>query len=75
MNFFISRKKSLENMEKFIDGNLKEYSKTRNFDLGPKKRENTSCLSPFITHGIINEKEVINKVLKKYLFNNCEKFV
>ena len=61
MNFFITRKKSLEIMEKFINGNLKEYSKLRNFDLGPEKRENTSCLSPFITHGIINEEEIIKK--------------
>ena len=75
MNFFITRKKSLENVEKFVNGNLKEYSKLRNFDLGPEKRENTSCLSPFITHGIINEEEIIKKVLKKHLFKNCEKFV
>ena len=44
MNFFISRKKSLENMEKFIDGNLKEYSKTRNFDLGPNSNTNPKKL-------------------------------
>ena len=75
MNFFISRKKSLENMEKFIDGNLKEYSKTRNFDLGPKKRENVSCLSPYITHRLINEYETVKMVLKKYPYQKVEKYI
>ena len=50
----------------FIDNNLVEYSKLRNFDFGPNKRTNISCLSPFITHGILTEQEVMKLSLKKY---------
>ena len=50
----------------FIDNNLVEYSKLRNFDFGPDKRTNISCLSPYITHGILTEKEVMKLSLKKY---------
>tara|TARA_Y100000996_G_scaffold117087_1_gene87159 strand:- start:2572 stop:3714 length:1143 start_codon:yes stop_codon:yes gene_type:complete len=75
MNFFIDRKESLEKLNRFVENNLQEYSKLRNFDFGPQKRENTSTLSPFVSHGVINEAEIINKVLKKYLFKNSEKFI
>jgi len=75
MNFFIGRKEGLEKLNRFVENNLQEYSKLRNFDFGPQKRENTSTLSPFVSHGVINEAEIINKVLKKYLFNNSEKFI
>ena len=54
---------------------LSSYSKLRNFDFGPDKRSNISCLSPYITHGIITELEVINKSLKKYSFSINEKFI
>ena len=38
----------------FIDKNLVEYSKLRNFDFGPDQRGNISCLSPYITHGVLS---------------------
>ncbi len=40
-----------------------------------EKRSNVSCLSPYITHGIISELEVIDKSLKKYSFAKNEKFI
>ena len=66
MNFKGSRDKAVEELNQFIENNLVEYSKLRNFDFGPQKRDNTSCLSPYITHGLINEVEIINKSLKKF---------
>ena len=59
----------------FIDNNLIEYSKLRNFDFGPDKRTNISCLSPYITHGILTEKEVMKLSLKKYSLPKIEKFI
>ncbi len=59
----------------FIDNNLFEYSKLRNFDFGPDKRTNISCLSPYITHGILSEQEVIKLSLKKHSFVKIEKFI
>ena len=49
MMFEASRAKALNQLNNFIDNNLEEYSKLRNFDFGPEKRSNTSCLSPYIT--------------------------
>ena len=75
MMFEASRAKALNQLNNFIDNNLVEYSKLRNFDFGPEKRSNTSCLSPYITHGIINEQEVIYKALNKFSFSKNEKFI
>jgi len=73
--FEASRAKAIEKLNNFIENNLSEYSKLRNFDFGPDKRSNISCLSPYITHGIINELEVIDKSLKKFSFSKNEKFI
>ena len=75
MMFEASRAKALNQLNNFIDNGLAEYSKFRNFDFGPEKRTNISCLSPYITHGIINEKEVIQKALSKFSFSKNEKFI
>ena len=75
MEFESSRAKAIEKLNKFIEKNLFEYSKLRNFDFGPEKRSNISCLSPYITHGIINEQEVIQKALSKFSFSKNEKFI
>jgi len=75
MNFEPSRAKALDRLESFVENNLAEYSKLRNFDFGPEKRSNVSCLSPYITHGIINEQEIIKKSLGKFSFSKNEKFI
>ena len=75
MNFEPSRAKALDKLNNFIENNLSEYSRLRNFDFGSENRSNVSCLSPYITHGIINEKEVIKKSLNKFSFSKNEKFI
>ncbi|MDC0941103.1 FAD-binding domain-containing protein [Candidatus Pelagibacter sp.] len=75
MIFEASRAKAVDQLNNFIEQNLTDYSKLRNFDFGPDKRTNISCLSPYITHGIINELEVVDKSLKKFSFAKNEKFI
>ncbi len=75
MNFEASRARALDKLNYFVENNLSEYSKLRNFDYGPENRSNISCLSPYITHGVINEKEVIKRSLDKYSFSKNEKFI
>ena len=75
MLFEASRAKAIEKLNYFIENNLTDYSKLRNFDLGPESRSNVSCLSPYITHGIVSEKEIIKKSLDKFSFNKNEKFI
>jgi len=75
MIFEASRAKAVHKLNDFVENNLSEYSKLRNFDFGPNNRSNISCLSPYITHGIINELEIIEKSLKKFSFLKNEKFI
>ena len=75
MIFGASRAKAVDQLDNFIEQNLTDYSKLRNFDFGPDNRSNISCLSPYITHGIINELEVVDKSLNKFSFAKNEKFI
>ncbi len=75
MLFETSRAKAVDKLNHFVENNLSEYSRLRNFDFGPDNRSNISCLSPYITHGVINELEVIDKSLKKLSFVKNEKFI
>ena len=75
MNFEPSREFAIKKLEDFIDKNLHEYSKLRNFDFGPEHRKNVSTISPYITHGVLSETEVIKNSLKKFSFAKNEKFV
>jgi hypothetical protein len=75
MNFGTSRASAIEKLNLFLDQNLFEYSRLRNFDYGSDNRSNISCLSPYITHGVISELEVIKKSLSKFSFSKNEKFI
>ena len=75
MKFEASKAAALNKLNNFVEKNLSEYSKLRNFDFGPENRTNISGLSPYITHGVINEKEVIEKSLSKFSFSKNEKFI
>ena len=75
MKFEASKVAALNRLNDFVENNLSEYSKLRNFDFGPENRNNISALSPYITHGVVNEKEVIEKSLNKFSFSKNEKFI
>ena len=70
-----SRAKALKQLDTFIENNLVLYARDRNFDFGPDKRSNTSCLSPYVTHGVLSEKEIIKEAIKKFPFSKIEKFI
>ena len=61
--------------ENFVSNNLSNYQGLRNYDYGSEKRDNVSCLSPFITHRLILEQELINRSLDFYPFAKIEKFI
>ena len=75
MNFVPSRTAAIKRLNQFAEKNLFEYSRLRNFDYGPNNRSNISCLSPYITHGVISEFEIIKKSLSKFSFSKNEKFI
>ena len=75
MNFPPTRSYSSVHLQNFIDNHLKNYAYERNYDYGEDNRENISCLSPYISHGVIQEKEILKQSLKKYPFEIIEKFI
>jgi deoxyribodipyrimidine photo-lyase len=75
MKFESSRAKAVDQLNNFIEHNLLNYSKLRNFDFGPVNRSNISCLSPYITHGVVSELELIKKSLSRFSFSKNEKFI
>ena len=75
MNFKTSRIEVLELLENYIDKNIINYNTLRNYDFGPDKRENISCLSPYITHRLISEFEVTQKVLSKHPYQKVDKYI
>ena len=75
MKFEASRAKAVDKLNNFVEKNLSDYSRLRNFDFGPDKRDTVSCLSPYVTHGVLNEIEIIKKSLAKFSFSKNEKFI
>ena len=73
MKFVTSRSEALDKLNQFIENDISNYNNKRNFDFG-NNRNNVSCLSPYITHRLINEYETAKLVLKKY-FSKVDKFI
>ena len=68
-------KKAIEDKSNFIQKGLKDYSSQRNYDFGPESRENTSNLSKYISHRIINEYDLVREILSQYNLQKVDKFV
>ena len=75
MKFHTSREKALECLDLFINNDIINYSSKRNYDFGPIERTNVSCLSPYISHRLINEYEISKKVLSKHSYQKVEKYI
>ena len=75
MIFKTTREEALQDLENYINKEIVNYSTQRNFDFGPGKRKNVSCLSPYISHRLITEYEVVKKVLSKFPYQKVEKYI
>jgi len=62
-------------LDDFISNNIHNYSSKRNFDFGPKDRSNVSQMSPYISHRILTEYDVVKRVLQKKPYRNVEKYI
>ena len=70
-----TRIEAKKNLTYFIEEKLINYSKLRNFNIDIHDKTTTSNLSPYITHGILSENEVIRESLKKHSYLTSEKFI
>ena len=68
-------KKAIEEKSNFVQKGLKDYSSQRNYDFGPESRENTSNLSKYISHRIINEYDLVREILSEYNLQKVDKFI
>ena len=75
MIFKPTRNEAKKKLSYFIDKKLVKYTKLRNFNFDNEKDFTTSNLSPYITHGILSENEIIKESLKKHSYRTCEKFI
>ena len=70
-----TRIEAKKNLTYFIEEKLVNYSKLRNFKIDIDDKTTTSNLSPYITHGILSENEVVRESLKKHSYLTSEKFI
>jgi deoxyribodipyrimidine photo-lyase len=75
MKFYTTREKALESLEIFLNQDAINYSSKRNYDFGTIDRKNVSCLSPYISHRLIDEYEISKKVLSKHPYQKVEKYI
>jgi len=72
MSFLLKAQNTWENFAKY---KINDYAKLRNFDFGPNNESSVSKLSPFITHRILSEYDLIHDIKSKYKIKNSTKFV
>ena len=75
MEFTPTRAAGLARLHAFTPRTARTYTSQRNYDFGPDKRANVSCLSPWIRHRLISEEEVLRAVLAKHNPSSAEKFI
>ena len=64
-----------EQWSDFLDNKIKNYEKFRNFDYGPTNESSVSKLSPYISHRVLLEYDLILEIKKKYQSKHVNKFI
>ncbi len=70
-----TRRAGLALLEGFLPHAGREYAAQRNYDRGPRDRVNVSRLSPYLSHRLVTEQEVVAAVVAHHGINASEKFV
>ncbi len=64
-----------EKWDYFLENKIKNYEKLRNFDYGPTNESSVSKLSPYISHRVLLEYELLKEIKKKYQSQKINKFI
>ena len=70
-----NRESALSRLEEFLPKAGKQYAEKRNYDFGSDNRDNVSMLSPYLSHRLLTEREVVEAVLSKYKPKEAESFI
>lgn len=69
------RRHGLERLAAFVPRAGADYAANHDYDLGPDSRDNVSGLSPFLSHRLITDGEVLASVLESHTPAKAESFV
>ena len=72
MSLFIEAEKK---WKKFLYTKIKDYGSLRNFDYGPKEINYVSKVSPFISHRVLFEYQIIKDIKLEFKGNQVNKFI
>ncbi len=72
MSLFIEAEKKWKN---FLNTKIKDYGSRRNYDYGPQEINYVSKISPFISHRVLYEYQIIKDIKVKYNGNLVNKFI
>ena len=72
MSLFIEAEKKWEN---FLSTKIKDYGSLRNYDYGPKEINYVSKISPFISHRVLFEYQIIKDIKLEFKGNQVNKFI
>ena len=75
VDFTPARETGLKRLDMFVARMGHQYSSRRNFDYGPRCRDNVSILSPWIRHRAITEEEVLQAALSSHPPFAAAKFI
>ena len=64
-----------KSLQAFVNNGLSGYERLRNYDFGPADRHNVSLLSKYITHRVLFEYDVVQRILAQHPMQMVEKFV
>jgi len=70
-----SREFALSRLNVFLPKAGNPYAERRNYDFGPDRRDNVSALSPYLSHRLLTEREVVEAVLEKHKPKEAESFI
>lgn len=70
-----TREDGLQALADFQSSAGRQYTEHRNYDLGRGNHSRVSRLSPYLSHRLITESEVVHAVLKEHKPKDCESFV
>jgi deoxyribodipyrimidine photo-lyase len=70
-----TRHEGLKRLAEFLPSAGSRYAEKRNYDFGPKKHENVSCLSAYTRYRLVSEQEIAEQVLLHHNFAASDKFI
>jgi deoxyribodipyrimidine photo-lyase len=73
--FPATRQAGLDRLATFLPRAGTHYASQRNYDYGPQRRSNISCLSPYIRHRLITEPEILRAVIDVHGAQGADKFI